>query len=85
MYLFEEQEGSTAESHSDYGSSGDEAQSLSGNQREEDILKSMSHSSSTKKHSNDKCDSDAGLDGSRLHDDAGPSNFKGKPLHFQFF
>ncbi|KAL3994111.1 Tubulin-tyrosine ligase family protein [Acanthocheilonema viteae] len=81
VFNIEEQERSTAESHSDYGSSGDEVQSPSGlgsqaeSHQKEDIL-SMSHCDSFKKHSNDKCGSDAKSDGARLRDDAGPSNFK---------
>lgn len=89
-YSFEERERSAAESHSDYGGSGDEAQMPSGldwqtgSYQDEVMLKSMSHSGSFKKHPDEKCDGDRRSDGARLVDYAGPSNLKGKPFNLHF-
>ncbi|EFO20459.2 hypothetical protein LOAG_08031 [Loa loa] len=82
VFNIEEQERSAAESHSDYGGSGDEAQIPSGlewqpaSNQEEGMVKPMSHSDSFKKHTGGKCDGDAGSDGARPNDSAGPSNYE---------
>ncbi|VIO93236.1 protein KIAA0153, putative [Brugia malayi] len=82
VFNIEDQERSTAESHSDYGGSGDDSQIPSGlhwrtgSNEDEGIVKSMSHSDSLKKHNDNKCDGNAGSNNSKLDAEAGPSNFK---------
>ncbi|CAG9530691.1 unnamed protein product [Cercopithifilaria johnstoni] len=91
VFNIEEQERSTTETLSDYGSSGDELQNPgglsceeceSGSHWDEGILKSMSRSCSFNKHFNDKCDGDGRSDDIRLdgHRDSLVESVIGTPM-----